>query len=389
MTADPADAPDQPGAARAQRVGDTGDGHFWPTERSDSSKAVVGPNPLLAAAARTDPDDLCGALLADRYRLLRILGQGGMGYVYLAQHVGLDKPIAVKVLGTRWARQPEFRDRFLVEVKATSKVRHENVIEVTDFGETPNGSVFMAMELLRGEALSELIAREGPLPWPRAKGIALQVCRALHAAHDKGVLHRDVKPENCFRMKRGANKDFIKMLDFGLAKIFGDELDPHSSLTRAGAIFGTPEYMSPEQARGKKCDGRTDVYAAGVLIYELVTGQVPFSGETFMDVLTKQCTEPPADSPDEGPVVPQRGMRGCRMIDFRRLGGGRRRSSAPRRAVSHALTPAGGKIEASVRAKSARICLWARRTVAVAAMILGLMGLPLLCSRQSCSTMVS
>jgi len=261
--------------------------------RSDSSKAVVGPNPLLTDAAATDPDDLCGAVLGERYRLLRILGHGGMGYVYLAQHTTLDKTVAVKVLGSRWARQPEFRERFLVEAKATSKLRHENVIEVHDFGVTPNDSAFMAMELLRGEALSELVAREGALTWPRAKGIALQVCRALHFAHENGVLHRDVKPENCFRMKRGANRDFIKLLDFGLAKIFGDEKDPHSSLTRAGAVFGTPEYMSPEQARGKPVDVRTDVYSTGVLLYELMTGQVPFSGETFMDVLTKQCADAP------------------------------------------------------------------------------------------------
>ena len=265
----------------------------YPPPRSDSSKAVIAHNPLLIAPSRADPDDLCGVVLADRYQLLRILGQGGMGYVYLAQHVTIDKLMAVKVLGTRWARQLEFRDRFLIEAKASSKIGHENVVEIHDFGTTPNDSVFFAMELLRGEALSELLAREGGLAWPRAKGIALQVCRALHAAHDKGVLHRDVKPENCFRMKRGANRDFIKVFDFGLAKIFGDENDPHRSLTRAGAVFGTPEYMSPEQARGKGVDARSDVYATGILLYELVTGQVPFTGETFMDVLTKQVSDEP------------------------------------------------------------------------------------------------
>ena len=261
--------------------------------RAQLGQAGAGRSTSADLATPSDPDDLCGVVLADRYRLLRILGRGAMGYVYVAQHVAIDKMIAVKVLGVQWARQSEFRRSFLVEAKATSRIRHDNVIEVHDFGETPNDSVFMAMELLRGEALSELIAREGALAWPRAKGIALQVCRALHCAHDLGVLHRDVKPENCFRTKRGANRDFIKLLDFGLAKIFGKEDDPHSSLTRAGAIFGTPEYMSPEQARGRPVDARTDVYASGVLLYELVTGQVPFSGATFMDVLTKQCTEPP------------------------------------------------------------------------------------------------
>jgi serine/threonine protein kinase len=273
--------------------------------RSDSSKAVVMLNPLLAAAAApiaTDPDDLSGAVLAERYRLIRILGQGGMGNVFLAEHVTTGKPLAVKVLALRWSAQPEYRDRFLREARAATRIGHEHVVEVHDFGETPNGSVFMAMELLQGEELAALVAREAPLPWPRTKSIALQVCRALYAAHEKGVLHRDIKPENCWRMRRGANRDFIKVIDFGIAKIVGDERDPNSSLTRAGTIFGTPEYMSPEQARGRPVDARSDVYATGVLIYELVTGQVPFTGETFMDVLTQQVS---AEPPPPRTVAPQ------------------------------------------------------------------------------------
>ena len=122
-------------------------------------------------------------MLVDRYRLVRILGTGGMGNVYLAEHIAIGKPVAVKVLALRWARQPLFRKRFLVEARAATKVGHENVVEVLDVGDAPNGAAFMAMELLRGEPLSELLAREGAIPWPRAKGIALQICRALHAAH--------------------------------------------------------------------------------------------------------------------------------------------------------------------------------------------------------------
>lgn len=264
--------------------------------RSDSREAEANQNPLVvaSASARNDPDDLCGVVLADRYRLMRFLGQGGMGSVYVAEHVALGKSVAIKVLGTRWARDVTSRDRFLIEARAASKIDHENVVDVFDYGITPNSSVFLAMELLRGEPLSELVAREGPLAWPRAKGIVLQVCRALHAAHDKGVLHRDIKPENCFRTKRGANRDFIKVFDFGLAKIIGSEDDPHSSLTKVGSLFGTPEYMSPEQARGKKVDARADVYSTGILVYELVTGQVPFTGDNFMDILTRQCGEAPA-----------------------------------------------------------------------------------------------
>jgi len=267
-----------------------------PPQRSDFAKPAAAMSPMLlaqAAASAADPDDLCGAVLADRYRLLRILGHGGMGYVYLAEQVALGKPTAVKVLGTRWAKDVRFRDRFLVEARAASKIGHENVVEIYDYGITPNGSVFMAMELLAGEPLSELVAREGALPWPRAKRIALQVCRALHAAHDKGVLHRDIKPENCFRTKRGSNRDWIVVFDFGLAKIFGDEKDPQSSLTKVGSLFGTPEYMSPEQARGKPVDGRADIYSVGILLCELVSGQVPFAGDNVMDILTRVVTEAP------------------------------------------------------------------------------------------------
>jgi serine/threonine-protein kinase len=255
---------------------------------------VIAENPLLAApAVSTDPDDLCGIVLADRYRLLRILGRGGMGYVYLAEHVQLGGQLAVKLLSSALAKEAQYRERFLREARSASSIAHENVVTVTDFGETPNGSAFLAMELLEGEDLSEVIARDGALPWLRTKRVILQVCRALHAAHEKGIVHRDVKPENCFRVKRGANRDFIKVLDFGIAKIVGDETKPQESFTRRGEVFGTPEYMSPEQARGRKVDARSDIYAVGVMLYELTTGTLPFVGETFMDVLTRQCTEAP------------------------------------------------------------------------------------------------
>lgn len=279
-------------------------------------------NPLLLVptepAIATDPDDLCGSVLAGRYRLLRILGRGGMGYVYLAEHTTIGRRLAVKVLGTQLAREQEFRERFLREARAVSALAHENVVQVTDYGETPNDSVFLAMELLEGEELSETIARDGPLPWLRAKRIILQVCRALHAAHQAGIVHRDVKPENCFRVKRGANRDFVKVLDFGLAKAIGDEHKPEESLTRRGTVFGTPEYMSPEQARGRPVDARSDVYSTGILLYELVTGTLPFMGEHFMDVLTKHCTEEPtpprvanpgADASDELEAVILRCLR--------------------------------------------------------------------------------
>ena len=264
--------------------------------RTPSDRAVVARNPLLEAppVVATTPDgDFVGTVLADRYRLLCPLAEGGMGRVYLGEHVAIGRTVAVKVLARRWADDETQRRRFLQEARAASKVAHDNVIEILDVGDAPNGSVFMVMEHLEGESLADLVTREAPLSWPRIKRIALQICRALCAAHERGVLHRDLKPENCWRAKRGANRDFIKVLDFGIAKIVGDPSDPHSSLTRAGSVFGTPEYMSPEQARGQRVDARTDVYAMGILLFELATGDVPFTGVGFMEILTQQVSAIP------------------------------------------------------------------------------------------------
>ena len=255
--------------------------------------------------AQTDVDDLTGQTVAGRYRLLEILGQGGMGYVYRAEHIEIGKACAIKVLAARYAWEDEQRKRFLREARAASTIAHENVVDVTDFGGTPNGSVFLAMELLQGEELSDTLQREGPLQWRRAKTIILQIIRALHAAHDKGIYHRDVKPENCFRIRRGGNQDFIKVLDFGIAKILGNPLNPEQSLSQAGTVFGTPEYMSPEQARGQKVDHRTDIYATGILLYEMMTGQPPFTGGSNLEVLAKQANEAPRPPTQ---VAPQMGI---------------------------------------------------------------------------------
>ncbi len=240
-----------------------------------------------------DPDELTGKIVAGRYRVLDKLGQGGMGSVYRVEHIEIGKQCAIKVLAAHYGQDDQQRRRFLREARAASTIAHENVVDVTDFGPAPNGSVFLSMELLVGEELSDLMSREGPMPWFRTKRIVLQVCRALHAAHEKGIYHRDVKPENCFRIKRGANQDFIKVLDFGIAKIMSKEINPDQSLSQAGMVFGTPEYMSPEQARGAKVDHRTDVYAVGVMLYEMVTGKVPFDGSSNLEILARQANDPP------------------------------------------------------------------------------------------------
>lgn len=251
--------------------------------------------PQAAAATPSGPVnlDLVDTVLADRYRVVKKLGEGGMGSVYLAEHTTINKRLAIKVLSPEFSHKQDLVDRFLQEARAASMIDQENVVEITDFGSTPNGSVFFVMEYLNGEDLSDTIKNNGPLPWSRVKPIMLQIVEALKSAHEAGIIHRDMKPENCFRIKRGSNHDFIKVLDFGIAKVTSDEGEG-KNLTRTGMIFGTPEYMSPEQAKGEKVDHRVDVYALGVILYELLTGRVPFTADTFMGILTKHMFEPPA-----------------------------------------------------------------------------------------------
>jgi eukaryotic-like serine/threonine-protein kinase len=236
----------------------------------------------------TDP--LIGLVLADRYRIERRLGEGGMGAVYLARHIVLDKAVALKILHDEYAHRRELVERFLHEAKAASRIRHEHVIDITDFGETATKNVFFAMEYLEGIDLAGELERRTTLEWPLIKEIALQMCSALQAAHEAGVIHRDLKPENIYLIHRQGIDHFVKVLDFGIAKL--TEIEEGRRLTRTGMVFGTPEYMSPEQARGEKPDHRVDIYAMGCIIYELCTGFVPYDGDNFMAILTKHLFDP-------------------------------------------------------------------------------------------------
>ncbi|MBI4508333.1 MAG: protein kinase [Deltaproteobacteria bacterium] len=234
-------------------------------------------------------DPMLGVLLADRYRIERRIGEGGMGVVYAARHVVLDKVVALKVLLDEYSRRGELVERFLHEAKAAARIRHEHVVDIYDFGQTPSGNVFFAMELLEGRSLADAIDK-GEVTWPRIKDIVLQVCSALQAAHDAGVIHRDLKPANIFLVKRLGRSDYVKILDFGIAKL--TEIEESRRLTRTGMVFGTPEYMSPEQARGEKADIRVDVYACGCILFEMITGRPPYAGESFMAVLSKHLFDP-------------------------------------------------------------------------------------------------
>ena len=244
--------------------------------------------------ATSKRDALFGQVLAERYRILDLIGKGGMGKVYLAEHVALGKKVAVKVLNPAYTNRPDQVKRFLREAKAASTIGHENVIDITDFGEMANGQVFFAMEYLQGDDLGKLLKKSGPMPWGRARRVLLQICRALQAAHSKGIIHRDMKPENCFLIHRNGIRDFVKVLDFGIAKFLEENRDGGSNpLTQIGALIGTPEYMAPEQIHGDAADLRMDVYAVGCIMYQLLTGNLPFTDKTMYGVLSQQVNAKP------------------------------------------------------------------------------------------------
>jgi serine/threonine-protein kinase len=233
-------------------------------------------------------EKLEGTVLAERYAVASQLGSGGMGAVYLAQHVDLQKQVAIKVLHGEYAGKSELVQRFLQEAQAASRIRHENVIDITDFGKTPSGLAFFVMEYLEGKDLAGALG-EGRFPWLRTEWIFMQVCDALRAAHNKGIVHRDLKPANIFLLERGG-PDYVKLLDFGIAKLT-DAQETGEKLTRTGTLFGTPQYMSPEQAAGRGVDTRTDIYAMGCILYEMITGRVPYEGDNFMHTLYLHLNE--------------------------------------------------------------------------------------------------
>lgn len=252
--------------------------------------------PFDGAALKTgtwDPtrDPLTDTVIDQRYEVLAPLGEGGMGTVYKVRHVTLDRMFAMKVLRRDLAADTGLAARFLQEARATAAVRHPFVVAITDFGELDDGAPYFVMELLVGENLATRMRARGLLAPREAAGIARKLAEALSAAHAAGVVHRDLKPENVFLVGAAAGKpatDEIRIVDFGAAKIVGA-----SKLTRPGVVFGTPYYMSPEQASGQTVDARADVYSLGVLLYEMLTGSLPFEADTYMGVLTKHMFAEP------------------------------------------------------------------------------------------------
>ncbi|MFW5925429.1 MAG: protein kinase domain-containing protein [Myxococcota bacterium] len=245
-------------------------------------------------------DPLLGRVIDGRYRVERQIGEGGMGIVYLATHTVLGKKLALKVLRGEMARDADVVRRFIQEAQTASSIGHSNIVDISDFGRLDDGAVYFAMEYLDGDALTQLIGRGGSVPMREAIRIIEQMASALGAAHARGVVHRDMKPDNVFILRRG-DDPVVKVLDFGIAKVGG----AGAKLTKTGMVFGTPHYMSPEQAAGHAVDGRTDIYAVGVIMYEMFTGKVPFEADTFMGILTKHMFEqpvPPSQMVEGGPL---------------------------------------------------------------------------------------
>jgi len=225
-------------------------------------------------------DPLIGETIDGRYAIQSVVGGGGGGTVYRARHVGLSRSLALKVLRADLAQDTELSARFLQEAQATAAIKHPNVVSITDFGRLPDNRPYFVMELLAGRTLASLVRAGGALPPRAAARVAIAIAQGLEAAHAAGVIHRDLKPENVFVLDDEAKE--VRVVDFGAALIVGA-----SRLTKQGVVFGTPYYMSPEQAAGKEVDHRCDIYALGVIFYEMLTGRVPFEGDTYMGVLTQ------------------------------------------------------------------------------------------------------
>jgi serine/threonine-protein kinase len=239
----------------------------------------------------TDP--FVGRTLDEKYLVEDRLGAGGMGAVYRARHLSMDRPVAIKFLQQRLVEDEAARVRFHTEARAAVKLSHPNAISVTDFGQTAEGVVYIVMELLEGRTLREIVSREAPLETARAISIMLQASDAVAAAHDAGIIHRDLKPSNILITQSADQPAAVKVLDFGIATFSADDDEDATALAHTNTIIGTPRYMSPEQHNGNDLTPAADVYSLGVILYEMLTGMVPFSGSTPAEIAQKHANNPP------------------------------------------------------------------------------------------------
>jgi serine/threonine-protein kinase len=269
--------------------------------------------PTATAATPVPPSEpsLVGREIAGRYRILKKLGEGGMGAVFRGEQISLKRAVAVKLLRPELSQNAHLLGRFKIEAEAVAKLKHPNTVDIYDFGQDSDGTLFIAMEFIEGRSLRGVIHAEAPLPPARALYIASQIAASLADAHSHSIVHRDLKPDNVMLMDRGRQRDIARVLDFGIAKLRDDQRGTQAAMTQAGDMLGTPQYMAPEQIKGEQIDGRTDVYALGCMIYEMVTARLPFEAATVMAMLSKHLMEevvpPSRRRPDLGlpPVIDQ------------------------------------------------------------------------------------
>ncbi|MEK0430998.1 MAG: hypothetical protein RL139_802 [Gemmatimonadota bacterium] len=234
--------------------------------------------------------DLLGTVVADRYHILKKLGAGGMGTVYLAEHVKMGRKSALKVMNPGMNADPDAIARFNREAANASRLNHPNVCGIYDFGETPDGTIYLAMEFIEGSALTDLIEKQGALAPARAGSIVHQTADALQVAHDAGIVHRDLKPDNIMVARNRDGSDLVKVVDFGIAKASSSDAQ---KVTKTGLVVGTPEYMSPEQLAGDKLDGRSDIYALGLVAFNCLTGTLPFAANSAQEAMIMRLTDVP------------------------------------------------------------------------------------------------
>ncbi len=258
-------------------------------EWSDDTKFCPNDGSTLRAASGSV--NLIGTVIASGYHIQRKLGEGGMGAVYLGEHVKMGRKSAIKVMTQAMARDPEAIARFNREAANAARITHPNVCGIYDFGETEDGLIYLVMEFIEGETLSDLLRREHVVPVRRALTILTQTADALQAAHDLGIVHRDLKPDNIMLARDRDGGDVVKVVDFGIAKAMTGE--QQQQVTKSGLVVGTPEYMSPEQLSGDVVDGRSDIYSLGLVFYRLLTGALPFQADSAQEMLIKRLTDEP------------------------------------------------------------------------------------------------
>ncbi|MCX7808345.1 MAG: serine/threonine protein kinase, partial [Deltaproteobacteria bacterium] len=275
----------------------------------DTARFCQACGAMLEQVSGISTDPLVGRVIQDRYRITRVIGEGGMGRVYEAeQRLGAAvRKVAIKTLRPELSHDPQIAARFNRECETVIQLTHPNTIQFYDFGKLEDGTLFIVMEFISGHSLATELEERGPLDPLRADHILAQVCGSLHEAHKRGIIHRDLKPENILLSERGGQPDFVKVVDFGIAKHDDSQEANRTKLTKQGTILGTPAYMSPEQFVGKELDARSDIYSLGIVAYEMLTGRLPFDAQTPWEWATKHLTQAPLpiDAHPHGARLPQ------------------------------------------------------------------------------------